>query len=101
MEEEALLIDLNWYTAAVFRVMGCADVARVDFRLDRHNNDKPYILEVNPLPGLNPRISDLVIEAHAEGVSHAETMNSILLQGAHYGLLPKGIPLDSPPRGCR
>ncbi|HNS02899.1 MAG TPA: hypothetical protein PKM78_11020 [Anaerolineae bacterium] len=95
--DEEMLIDLNWYTAAAFRVMGCADVARVDFRLDRHDNDKPYILEINTLPGLNPRISDLVIEARAEGVSHAELINSILLQGAaRYGLLPKGIQLNWP-----
>jgi len=40
--------------AAVFRVTGCKDVARVDFRLDTTRNNQPYILEVNPLPGLNP-----------------------------------------------
>lgn len=95
--DEELVLDLNWYTAAVFRVIGCCDVARVDFRLDRHDNDKPYILEVNPLPGLNPRISDLVLEAKAEGVSHAELINSILLHGAaRYGLLPRGIQLNWP-----
>jgi D-alanine-D-alanine ligase len=92
-----LLQDINWYAAAAFRVLDCSDVARVDFRLDRHDNDKPYILEINPLPGLNPRISDLVIEARAEGVSHAELINSILLYGAsRYGLLPKGIALEWP-----
>jgi D-alanine-D-alanine ligase len=69
----------------------------VDFRLDRHDNDKPYILEVNPLPGLNPRISDIVIEARAEGATYAELINSILLQGAaRHGLLPKGIQLNWP-----
>lgn len=95
--DEELAVDLNWYTAAAFRVLGGADVSRVDFRLDRHDNDKPYILEINPLPGLNPRISDLVIEARAEGVSHAELINSILLQGAaRHGLLPKGIQLNWP-----
>ncbi len=95
--DEELGIDLNWYTAAAFRVLGCRDVARVDFRLDSHDNNTPYILEINPLPGLNPRISDLVIEARAEGVSHAELINSILLQGAaRHGLLPKGIQLNWP-----
>jgi D-alanine-D-alanine ligase len=95
--DEELRIDLNWYTAAAFRVLGCRDVARVDFRLDRHDNNTPYILEINPLPGLNPRISDLVIEARAEGVNHAELINSILLQGAaRHGLLPKGIQLNWP-----
>ena len=78
-------------------MLGCRDVARVDFRLDSHDNNTPYILEINPLPGLNPRISDLVIEARAEGASYAELINSILLHGAaRHGLLPKGIQLNWP-----
>jgi D-alanine-D-alanine ligase len=70
--------ELNWLTAAVFRVIGCNDVSRVDFRLDESDNLKPYILEVNPLPGLAPGISDLVIEAAAVGMSHTELVNMIL-----------------------
>jgi D-alanine-D-alanine ligase len=70
--------DLNWYTAAVFRVTGGLDVSRVDFRLDKNDNLKPYILEINPLPGLSPGISDLVMEAEAVGISHAELVNLIL-----------------------
>jgi D-alanine-D-alanine ligase len=73
-----LIEELNWYTAAVFRVTGALDVSRVDFRLDANNNWKPYILEINPLPGLSPGISDLVIEAEAEGVHHTELVNMIL-----------------------
>ncbi|MCA9926504.1 MAG: hypothetical protein KC421_29245, partial [Anaerolineales bacterium] len=56
-----LVEELNWLTAATFRITGCRDVARVDFRLDAGDNDKPYILEINPLPGLNPGYSDLCI----------------------------------------
>jgi D-alanine-D-alanine ligase len=70
--------ELNWLTAAVFRVMGAVDVSRVDFRLDANNNWKPYILEINPLPGLSPGISDLVIEAAADGIDHIELVNMIL-----------------------
>jgi D-alanine-D-alanine ligase len=89
--------ELQFLTAAVVRVLGCVDVARVDFRLDRHENNKPYILEVNPLPGLNPRISDLVIEARADQVSHAELINSILLYGAaRQGVVPYGMALEWP-----
>jgi D-alanine-D-alanine ligase len=72
------LEELNWLTAAVFRVTGCFDTARVDFRLDENDNFKPYILEINPLPGLAPGISDLVIEADAINISHAELINRIL-----------------------
>jgi D-alanine-D-alanine ligase len=70
--------DLNWLAAAVFRVTGALDVSRVDFRLDKNNDYKPYILEINPLPGLAPGISDLVIEAAGEGISHTELVNMIL-----------------------
>lgn len=82
-----LVADLNWYTAATFRVTGCFDVARVDFRLDMHDNNKPYILEINPLPGLNPGYSDLCLEAQAIGWSHEELVNRILEEAIHrYGL---------------
>jgi D-alanine-D-alanine ligase len=70
--------ELNWLAAAVFRVTGCLDVARVDFRLDAHDGDRPYILEVNPLPGLNPGYSDLCIEAAAGGWSYEDLINEIL-----------------------
>ena len=70
--------ELNWLTAATFRVVGCQDVARVDYRLDANDNEKPYILEINPLPGLNPEYSDLCIEAKAANWSYEELVNQIL-----------------------
>lgn len=76
--DNEMVDELNWLTAAVFRVIGAYDVSRVDFRLDVHDNWKPYILEINPLPGLSPGISDLVIEAAAEGIDHTELVNMIL-----------------------
>lgn len=76
--DDEMVDELNWLTAAVFRVTGAYDVSRVDFRLDAHDNWKPYILEINPLPGLSPGISDLVIEAAAEGVGHTHLVNMIL-----------------------
>lgn len=80
--------DLNWLTAAVFRVMGALDVSRVDFRLDSRDNWKPYILEINPLPGLAPGISDLVLEANAAGISHTALVNMILNQALkRYGMM--------------
>jgi len=76
--DEEMVDELNWLAAAVFRVTGALDVARVDFRLNVNENWKPYILEINPLPGLSPGISDIVIEAAAEGVEHVELVNMIL-----------------------
>jgi D-alanine-D-alanine ligase len=86
--DDDLVDELNWLAAAVFRVTGAYDVARVDFRLDVTNNWKPYILEINPLPGLSPDISDLVIEAKADGIDHTELVNMILDAGLkRYGLI--------------
>ncbi len=79
---------LNWLTAAVFRVTGCLDVARIDFRLDQNDHDKPYILEINPLPGLNPGYSDLCVEAEAGGWRYEELINRIMDEALdRYGLL--------------
>lgn len=86
--DDEMVDELNWLAAAVFRVCGCLDVARVDFRLDANDNWKPYILEVNPLPGLSPGISDIVIEAAADGISHSELVLMILHTAMkRYGML--------------
>jgi len=58
----------------VWRVLGCRDVSRIDFRL---RDGVPYFLEVNPLPGLNPESSDLVILAKLVGWSYERLVGSI------------------------
>jgi D-alanine-D-alanine ligase len=58
-----------------YRVLGCRDVSRVDFRL---RDGVPYFLEVNPLPGLNPESSDLVILAKLSEWSYEELIRNIL-----------------------
>jgi D-alanine-D-alanine ligase len=58
-----------------FQTLGCRDVARIDFRL---RDGVPYFLEANPLPGLAPDWSDLVILAQGMGISHAELIRAIL-----------------------
>ncbi len=60
---------------AAFGVLGCRDVARLDFRL---RAGVPYFLEVNPLPGLNPESSDLVILARLIGWSYSQLIETIL-----------------------
>jgi D-alanine-D-alanine ligase len=61
-----------------FRVLGCRDVARIDFRL---RDGVPYFLEVNPLPGLNPESSDLVILADLVGWSYRQLIEAIWSAG--------------------
>src|SRR5262249_29172606 len=60
---------------AVYRVLGCRDVSRVDFRLP---DGIPHFLEVTPLPGLNPETSDLVILARLNGWSYEKLIGRIL-----------------------
>jgi D-alanine-D-alanine ligase len=76
--------------AATFRAIDCKDVARVDFRLDADQGDKPYIIEINPLPGLNPGYSDLCLESDAAGWEYDRLINTIVEQAAiRHGLKEK------------
>lgn len=58
-----------------YRALGCRDVSRIDFRL---KDGIPYFLEVNPLPGLNPESSDLVILARLAGWRYEQLIERIL-----------------------
>jgi D-alanine-D-alanine ligase len=58
-----------------YRALGCRDVSRIDFRL---KDGIPYFLEVNPLPGLNPESSDLVILARLSGWRYEQLIERIL-----------------------
>ncbi len=60
---------------ASFAALGCRDVARIDFRI---RNGIPYFIEANPLPGLAPDWSDLVILARGMGVSYTDLIRRIL-----------------------
>ncbi len=62
-------------TFACWQALGCRDVARMDFRL---RDGIPYFLECNPLPGLAPGSSDLVILAEAVGIDHAALVRLIV-----------------------
>ncbi len=58
-----------------YGVLGCRDVARLDFRL---RDGVPYFLEVNPLPGLSPTSGDLVLLAQYVGWSYRQLIDAIL-----------------------
>src|SRR3954465_7995088 len=59
-----------------FIALGCRDVARVDFRMDTQG--RVYFLECNPLPGLTPGWSDLVLIAKAAGIEYNALISEIL-----------------------
>jgi D-alanine-D-alanine ligase len=60
----------------IYRLLGCRDFARIDFRLDA--GLRPQFLECNPLPGLSPGYSDLAIMAERAGMSHTGLIAEIL-----------------------
>ncbi len=60
----------------VFAALGCRDVARIDFRLD--DQGRIYFIECNPLPGLTPGWSDLVLIAQAAGIEYRALIGEIL-----------------------
>ncbi|MBK8026248.1 MAG: hypothetical protein IPK19_33880 [Chloroflexi bacterium] len=85
---EAKAHHLRWLAAAVFRVTGSRDVARVDFRLDANSGEEPHILEINTLPGLTPGFSDLCLQAEVDGWSYERLVNTILETAARrWGIL--------------
>ena len=67
------------YAFAAYRLLGCRDLARLDFRLDA--SGQPHFLECNPLPGLNPESGDIAILSRPK-LSYAQLVQGILLDAA-------------------
>lgn len=59
-----------------YKVMDCRDAARIDLKCDKDGN--PKVIDVNPLPGLNPEHSDLCILARLKGISYTDLIGQIL-----------------------
>jgi D-alanine-D-alanine ligase len=86
-----LASELRRLAIETMRVTGTLDFARIDFRLDRNDNNQPYILEINSLPGITP-ISDLTLMAEAEGWSHARLVYAVF----EAALKRYGLQIDVP-----
>lgn len=66
------------------RALGCADFSRTDIRL--RADGTPFVLEVNPLPGLSPLESNFPAMTSAAGLSHHALIQRIVaLAMARYG----------------
>jgi D-alanine-D-alanine ligase len=81
LERELLHIGLQAHIT-----LDALDISRVDIRLDA--DDKPQLMEINPLPGLTPGYSDICIQAAAEGIRYEDLILEILyLAAGRWGLL--------------
>lgn len=72
METEAAIRE---NASMAFDALGCRDIGRVDVRV---RDGKPYIIEINSLPGLQPGYSDLPRMADAAGISYWDMIERIL-----------------------
>ena len=71
---------------AAWRALGCRDAGRVDLRSDAEG--RPMFLEVNPLAGLHPVDSDLVILARLAGRDHGWLIDRLMAEAcARSGLV--------------
>ncbi len=68
--------ELEDVAMAVWRAFDLRDVARVDIRRDRHG--VPNFVEVNPLPGMNPVTSDLIIMATGLGWKYEDVIGGVI-----------------------
>jgi D-alanine-D-alanine ligase len=76
LAEDAVALQVSELALRVWTGLGCRDAGRVDIRLDECG--KPNFLEVNPLAGLHPEHSDLMITCRLLEISFMELLNSIL-----------------------
>ena len=61
---------------AAHAILDCRDISRVDLRLGP--DGLPYVLEVNPLPGLDPMESNLPRMARAAGLGYPELLDQMV-----------------------
>lgn len=67
---------LNEACLRVCEALDVRDLARLDFRISPDGT--PYFLEINPLPGLNPRSGDIVLMSGMIGVGYHDLIATIL-----------------------
>ncbi len=63
------------YSEKMHRFLGCKDISRIDYRVTSDN--KIFLLEVNPLPALDPDGS-FVCAAKLQGMEFSELLNKIV-----------------------
>jgi len=74
--EASILCQITDSSLRAFKVLGCRDFARLDFRVSPQG--KPYFLEINPLPGLNPKSSDVRMMANKMRFNYEALIAAIL-----------------------
>ncbi len=77
------------HALTAYRLLGCRDLARLDFRLGE--NGVPYFLECNPMPGLHPTNSDIAILSRST-LSYEDLVQGVFLDAARRWNISLPIP---------
>jgi D-alanine-D-alanine ligase len=73
----------------VWRGLGCRDGGRVDLRADEAG--RLNFIEVNPLPGIHPQISDLSILNNLAGFKYPDLIGAIVNSARERVKAPAGV----------
>ncbi len=76
---ESQLKAIEKIARATFAALDCRDFARVDIKMT--DDGRIYVFEVNPLPGMTPGYSDLVLISAACGMDYDQLMAEITVGG--------------------
>jgi D-alanine-D-alanine ligase len=83
---------LREYSIRAYQALGCRGAARVDFRI--HTNGRPYILELNTIPGMTER-SLLPMAAEQIGWGYDDLVERILRDAMPKKMVPTSVKLRS------
>lgn len=91
--EPAALTELERAARAIFHILGCRDLARIDFRMTPAG--ELHFIEINPLPGLAPGYSDYPMIAGFCGMAYETLIQNILATALQRYHLPQPAGLGS------
>ncbi|MCK9554907.1 ATP-grasp domain-containing protein [bacterium] len=75
--DDKIVAKIEKLALAAYDCLHCRDIARMDFRVDENSN--AYFIEINPLPGLSPEYSDLIIMAKKLGIEYEDIIKRIIV----------------------
>jgi len=70
--------ELKEYALRAFNALNCSELARIDVRMDQ--NENPFFIEINTLPGMQPDYSDFPRVARAAGYDYNQLVEELLQQ---------------------
>lgn len=85
--EPALFKSLCTLSVHAWQALNCRDGGRLDIRCDE--TGQPCLMEINPLAGLCPGFSDLVVLAEMAGMSYQALIENIVNESLHRYNLPQ------------